>query len=132
VNLTSRLEGANKEYGTQILLSEATAGRVRDRILCRPIDRIAVKGKSRSTLVFEAMCPLAQASPRDLELARAYEAALDRYFAGDFREALALFRALDERCSDDGPTAVMLGRCRRLVDRPPDSPWNPVHELAFK
>src|SRR5262249_7370159 len=60
VNLASRLEGANKEYETQILLSEATASRVRERILCRPIDRIAVRGKALSTLVFEAVCPLAE------------------------------------------------------------------------
>jgi adenylate cyclase len=132
VNLASRLEGANKEYRTQILISEATAGRVRDRVLCRPIDRVAVKGKAISTLVFEAMGLLAEASPAQLDLARAYQAALERYFGGDFAAALALFRALGARHPEDGPTAVLLGRCQRLVESPPGSPWNPVHELAFK
>jgi adenylate cyclase len=132
VNLASRLEGANKEYRTQILISEATASRVRDQILCRPIDRVAVKGKAISTLVFEAMGLLTEASPRQLDLARAYQAALERYFAGDFAGALALFRALAERHPEDGPTAVLLGRCQRLVEAPPASPWNPVHELAYK
>jgi adenylate cyclase len=132
VNLTSRLEGANKEYRTQILISETTAHRVREQVLCRPIDRVAVKGKAVSTLIFEAICPQAEATPAQLDLARAYQAALDRYFAGDLREALALFRALAERHPDDGPTAVLLGRCQRLVESPPPSPWSPVHELAFK
>jgi adenylate cyclase len=132
VNLASRLEGANKEYRTQILISEATASGVRDQILCRPIDRVAVKGKTISTLVFEAICPRGQAAPRDLELARSYEAALDRYFAGDFGPALALFGALAEQRPDDGPTAVMLDRCRSLAKAPPVTPWNPVHELAHK
>jgi adenylate cyclase len=132
VNLASRLEGANKEYRTQILISEATASLVRDQILCRPLDRVAVKGKKKSTLVFEVMCPLAEASPRDRELARAYEAALDRYFAGQLTEALALFSALAEQRPDDGPTAVMVDRCRRFVETPPSPPWNPVHEMAHK
>jgi adenylate cyclase len=132
VNLASRLEGANKEYRTQILISEATAACVRDEVLCRRIDRVAVKGKAQSTVVFEAMGPLASAPPAQRELARAYEAALERYFAGRFAEALALFRALGERHPGDGPTAVMLARCQRLAAAPPPSPWNPVHELAFK
>jgi len=132
VNLAARLEGANKEYQTQILVSEATASQVGERILCRRIDRIAVSGKTTSTLVFEAMCPMADASERELELARSYEAALDRYFAGDFEPALDLFRAIAARHPDDGPTAVLLGRCLRLVETPPGSLWTPVHELAFK
>jgi adenylate cyclase len=132
VNLASRLEGANKEYQTQILISEATANQVREQILCRRIDRVAVKGKSASTLVFEAICPAARASERDLDLVRSYEEALDRYFAGEFDAAVRLFRALAARFPDDGPTGVLLGRCLRLVEAPPGPPWNPVHELAFK
>jgi adenylate cyclase len=132
VNLASRLEGANKAYRTQILISEATALSVRDRILCRPIDRVAVKGKSKATLVFEAMCSLADASPRELELARAYEGALERYFSGEFGAALGLFQALAERHPEDGPTEIMLGRCRRLFEAPPPSPWHAVHELESK
>lgn len=76
VNLASRLEGANKEYQTQILLSEATAGLVSHEILCRPIDRITVKGRREATLIFEAICPLAEATAAERDFAREYGAAL--------------------------------------------------------
>jgi adenylate cyclase len=132
VNLASRLEGANKEYQTQILLSEATAGRVRDQILCRPIDRVAVKGRTGATLVFEALCPLAEAVPAQHELARAYESALAQYFAGNFSDAAESFVALQQRYPADAPTTVLLDRCRRFVTTPPAAPWKGVHELSSK
>jgi adenylate cyclase len=132
VNLASRLEGANKEYGTQILISDETANRVRSEILARLVDRVAVKGKSRATNLFEPICRLAEATPDDVALVRDYEAALSFYLAGDFAEASERFHALSERFPHDGPTATMLVRCRHLSERPPAAPWRAVHELHVK
>jgi adenylate cyclase len=132
VNLAARLEGANKEYGTQVLISEATAARARGEILCRQIDRVAVKGKSLATNLYEPVCRLAQASPDEQALVGGYEAALSLYFAGEFARAAALFVALGQRFPADGPTATMLRRCQRLAERPPASPWRAVHELVGK
>jgi adenylate cyclase len=132
VNLASRLEGANKEYGTQILVSGETAGRIRNQILCRHVDRVAVKGKSRATELYEPICAVREVTPEQAELVRRYEAALARYFAGSFLEAAALFAALAERFPQDGPTVTMLRRCRALLDLPPPSPWQAIHELPFK
>jgi adenylate cyclase len=131
VNLASRLEGANKEYGTQILMSEETASQVRSDILCRLVDRVTVKGKSRATNLFEPICRIEEATPGQEELVRDYEAALAVYFAGDFAEAAERFSTLSERFPSDGPTAIMLHRCRRLSERPPSS-WRAIHELHVK
>jgi adenylate cyclase len=132
VNLASRLEGANKEYQTQILLSEATATRVGDEILCRPIDRVAVKGRTGATLIFEAICPRAEASAAQRDLAGGYAAALACYFEAHFAEAAALFAALRDRYPEDVPTQLLLERCRRFIETPPPTPWNTVHELPLK
>ena len=53
VNLASRLEGANKMYGTSIMISEATYNKVKDKVLVRIIDKIVVKGKTKPITVYE-------------------------------------------------------------------------------
>jgi adenylate cyclase len=53
VNLGARLEGTNKEYGTNIIISEFTYGLVRDHFLVRELDNIRVKGKNKPVLIYE-------------------------------------------------------------------------------
>ena len=53
VNLASRLEGTNKTYGTNIIMSEYTYGLVKDKVLVRELDNIRVKGKNKSVLIYE-------------------------------------------------------------------------------
>ena len=54
-NFASRLEGANKIYGTGILLGETTAKLVREQFVLRKIDLLRVKGKNRPSPVYELM-----------------------------------------------------------------------------
>lgn len=53
VNLGARLEGTNKEYQTNIILSEYTYGLVKDRVVARELDNIRVKGKNRPVVIYE-------------------------------------------------------------------------------
>mgnify|MGYP006276622661 CR=1 FL=1 len=53
VNLGARLEGTNKQYGTQIIISEYTYGLVKDRVIARELDNIRVKGKNKPVLIYE-------------------------------------------------------------------------------
>ena len=53
VNLGARLEGTNKEYGTNIIISENTYGLVKDKVLVRELDNIRVKGKNKPVLIYE-------------------------------------------------------------------------------
>jgi len=55
VNLASRLEGVNKEYGTRVLISEATCEKVKDVVEIRYIDEIKVKGRAASVKIYEAV-----------------------------------------------------------------------------
>ncbi|MCC6274462.1 MAG: adenylate/guanylate cyclase domain-containing protein, partial [Leptospiraceae bacterium] len=45
INLGSRLEGSNKTYGTNIIMSEYTYEKVKDRVYARELDLVQVKGK---------------------------------------------------------------------------------------
>lgn len=53
VNLGARLEGTNKEYGTNVIISEFTYGLVKDHFLTRELDNIRVKGKNKPVLIYE-------------------------------------------------------------------------------
>jgi adenylate cyclase len=53
VNLGSRLESLNKQYGTHIIVSESTRARLRGRYDIRPLGEVVVKGKSEAVAIFE-------------------------------------------------------------------------------
>jgi len=55
VNLGARLEGTNKEYGTNIIISESTYEKVKDSFICRELDNVRVKGKLKPVKIFEVM-----------------------------------------------------------------------------
>ena len=55
VNVASRLEGLNKNYGTQILISEDTYNRVKDKMLTRLVDTVTVKGKNTEMVIYELL-----------------------------------------------------------------------------
>ncbi len=55
VNLGARLEGTNKIYGTNIIISEYTYAVIKDQFICRELDTIKVKGKSKPVQIFEVL-----------------------------------------------------------------------------
>jgi adenylate cyclase len=63
VNLGSRLESLNKEYGTRIIISEATRGRLKGQYQFRPLGNVVVKGKTQPVAIFEVVGPAAGAAP---------------------------------------------------------------------
>lgn len=60
VNLGARLEGTNKIYGTNIIISEFTYEKIKDRFVCRELDNIRVKGKQKPVKIYEVMDYLAE------------------------------------------------------------------------
>jgi len=72
VNLGARLEGTNKEYGTNIIISEFTYGLVKDKFLCRELDNIRVKGKNKPVIIYELVDCLEDMSPPKLDAAKGH------------------------------------------------------------
>ena len=91
VNLGARLEGANKLYGTRIMISEATLKAAGDSIEARELDLLAVKGKSLSTRVYELTGHKGRVA-RSAGGPPTYEAALAAYRRRAWDEAEAGFR----------------------------------------
>src|SRR3979409_2178047 len=118
VNIASRLEGASKEYGTEIIIGEETRRLAGPRIHVRELDRLTVYGRSGGLQIYEllAMAETGSAAPRWVAL---YEAGLASYPAGDFPAAMDCFeRALTER-GDDPSSRIMMERCRQFLKTPP-------------
>jgi adenylate cyclase len=112
VNLASRLEGVNKEYGTHILIGEGTYQQVKHLFTVRLLDTIAVKGKSAPTAIYELIAPrdAPEAQPPAGFLA-AWDEAVSWYRERQFAAAAAAFERVLTICPDDGPTYTLLARC---------------------
>jgi adenylate cyclase len=132
VNLASRLEGVNKIYGTNIILSEFTKEKIGEEFFTREIDTIRVKGKTQAIRIYELLDPM---SINDMSFQRCLEhfaEGLRQYKKGEFRDALISFQAGQALKADDGPTNVFLKKCDRLLLSPPDGLWDGVTTLEFK
>jgi adenylate cyclase len=125
VNLASRIEGVNKMYGTQILVSETTANLVRERFVLRKVDLLRVKGKKQPMAVYELLGE-GRAEPAVADRIGRYESALALYQQRRFAEAQELLIALAQDFPGDGPAATLLGRVLQYRDEPPDDDWDGV------
>ncbi|MGH6925816.1 MAG: adenylate/guanylate cyclase domain-containing protein [Propylenella sp.] len=130
VNIASRLEGANKVYGTDIIIGEATRKEAGARIVVRELDRIAVYGRVEGIAIFELL-GLAGESPVP-EWAPAYELGLEKYRARDFAAAVERFEAVIALKGRDEASSVMIERCRDFLRLPPTSDWTGTTALAMK
>jgi adenylate cyclase len=125
VNLASRIEGANKMYGTRVLLTESTAKSVRDAFVLRKIDLLRVKGKRQPMAVYELVSEGAH-DPATADLIARYERALTLYQAQQFDASHDALTALTRDFPADGPTATLLARVQTYRTAPPPPDWDGV------
>ncbi|MGH2367927.1 MAG: CHASE2 domain-containing protein, partial [Chloroflexota bacterium] len=136
VNLAARLEPLNKEYGTGIIVGEATRQRVRDTFATRFLDRVTVRGKEEVTAIYELLAPVANAgqSPPGLPdgFLDTWQMAMEHYHARRFAEAARGFRGVLALKPDDGPARLFIARCEALAGAAPGVEWDDVSVLAPK
>ncbi len=132
VNLASRLEGANKPYGTDLMISESCYAHVKDFVETRELDLLAVKGKQKPVTVYEVLAEKGRAEPKALETARAFEKGLALYREARFEEALRAFEEALVLSPDDGPSKTFVERCRHFLAQPPPADWDGVWRMKEK
>jgi adenylate cyclase len=132
VNVAARLEGLSKQYGTRIVIGEATRAAAGDSVVCRSLDLVAVQGREEPLAVFEVVGH-ADALPPQLagRLAR-YHEAIARYRERRWEDAAKLLDALAAEAPDDGPIALYRRRCAALLADPPPPDWNGVYVARTK
>jgi adenylate cyclase len=124
VNLASRLEGANKVYGTRNLVSERTVAAIGDAIEIREIDRVVVAGHTHSEVIFEIMGHKGALTPQQSASRQSYLEGLAAYRDRRWADASRALDAAIEAVPGDGPSLALLGRIENLKAEPPSPDWD--------
>ena len=132
VNLASRLESANKFYGTRCLVSQATIAAAAQAVEAREIDRLVVAGQTRPQIVFEIMGRAGELSAEQIALRAHYSEGLAAYRARHWDEATSALKAALAAAPGDGPCMVLLTRVESLRDNPPPADWDGSWHLDQK
>jgi adenylate cyclase len=131
VNLASRLEGLNKYYGTNILISETTGKALKNGFILRDVDQVRVKGKAQAARIYEL---LGEGEP-DPELARyleLYHRALALYREKRFDDCLAAFAQTLEVRPGDAVCQRYITMAQKHHETPPSDDWEAVTVMDGK
>ena len=125
VNLASRLEGLNKYYGTEIIVSSTTHNLVKDEFEFRVLDKITVKGKTQPIFIYELLAEKAKIDPNVLRAYRVYEAGFKCYLGGDWNGCVKYMSDVIKTLND--PAAkVIKERAENFKLNPPEK-WTGVY-----
>jgi adenylate cyclase len=131
VNLGSRLEGINKEYGTRIIISEFTNEAVKDTFVTREVDWVRVKGKTQPVRIFELVGEN-KVSDEKKKLIEFFNQGFLLYHDCKFQEAIELFSKALALEPDDAVTQLYLERCQDYLKEPPPENWDGVFTMTTK
>ena len=133
VNVASRLESVNKQYGTYIMMSDVTYHRVSKRVHSRVIDKVVVMGKTEPIRIHELMGlaekPLGEYTKNFLE---AFNEGIAAYQQRKWDEGIALMEHAMKQIPDDPVCQLYIERMKLYQLNPPDSNWNGVFVLGSK
>lgn len=132
VNLASRLEGVNKQYGTMILISEITYESGGHQFITRQLDRVRVVGIERPVRLYELICEpdkLDDTFSKGLEL---FHQGLELFEQKQWSDAKKILQSVLEILPEDGPSQTFLKRCEEFEKKPPKDSWDGVFNLTTK
>ncbi|MCA1457154.1 adenylate/guanylate cyclase domain-containing protein [Bradyrhizobium sp. BRP22] len=129
VNLASRLEGANKFYGTTIIASDATVTLAGEDFAWRELDEVRVKGRNQALKIYELVARSDELSAPQQALIKAYGDGLAHWRAGEFHLAAEAFGRSAET---DRPSALFRQRAEQMTRQPPGGDWDPIRTLQEK
>jgi hypothetical protein len=130
VNLASRLEGVNKQYGTWIIASENTIAETNEMLLSRQLDRIRVLGLNEPVRIHEVLDIKADASPELQENINNFSMAHTLFESRNWKDAETAFSKIFERVPGDSLSGLYLDRCRQYIKEPPPKDWDGVYNMV--
>ncbi len=126
VNLGARLESANKDFQTNIIISGATYALAKYAIEARELGRVLVKGRKEPAPVYELLGEMNKTPGHLLVLADLFHHGLGLFQKRDWDGAIFAFQKALVRNPDDGPSLVYLRACRNLKENPPPADWDGI------
>jgi len=132
VNLAARLEGVNKQYKTETMISEFTFAKVKGDIETRELDRIRVMGKKEPVKIYEVLGRKGEMNPQTRAILPLFNQGLKYYSNREWAEALACFEKILQVNEHDGPSLTYRQRCVDHQFQPPPADWNGVYDMESK
>ena len=133
VNLGSRLEGANKQYKTSMIMSEHTYREVHDHVFARELDLLVVAGKTEPIRVYELIGMMKESLPsHHVASLECYDKGLGHYRAREWRNAITMFEKALSLFPNDYPSQLYIERSKVYLATPPPDDWNGVFILQSK
>ena len=137
VNLAARLEGTNKVYGTNIIISDVTVRHLQEHAVVRPLDIVAVKGKNEGVPIYELVAlknsdPLALPSAEQIKFCDEFTKGFRFYLEQRWDEAINIFNTLQITFGKDEPCEMYIQRCEEFKKAPPPVDWDGVYHLKSK
>jgi adenylate cyclase len=132
VNLASRLEGVNKEYGTHIIISENTYKHIKDSsFIVRELDRIRVKGKKEPIIIYEL---IGEGTPTQevQDFIKTFEEGLREYRSQNWDKAIFYFEKALYLRPKDKASKLFMERCQDYKAISPSKEWDGVYEMKTK
>jgi adenylate cyclase len=133
VNLAARLEAAAKDYGVTILATDAVFAQVKERIFCRRLDVVRVKGKNKPVTLYQILCKTGEETKQMAEAVSRYEQGLAAYLQKSWDAAISFFQEA-QRVQNvaDKACELLIGRCESYKLNPPPPDWDGVYTRTTK
>ena len=131
VNLAARLEGANKAYGSKSIITKAVFEKLKNTFVCRELDFITVKGKTKPVRIYEILQEKAAAGDKLFEIKELFEKGLAAYRKQNWSDAEEMFRTCNEKYHDM-PSVVFLDRIAHFRTNPLPKDWDGVFAMKVK
>jgi adenylate cyclase len=133
VNLASRLEGANKQYKTNIMISEFTKELLPEDFVLRELDLIRVQGKTQPVRIFQVVAKSRSELTNDwLNILDQYKQGLSHYRKQNWNAAITAFDRALLINNSDGPSNTYIKRCLNFKKNPVPPNWDGVYEMTTK
>jgi len=132
VNLASRMEGANKPFGTSIMISQRTVDLAQGKIEVRPIANLQVKGKTKPVTVYELLARKGELNERQKILQQTFTDAVAAFLKQEWSVAEKLLQEVLRLDPNDALATLYLERTRRFAVSPPGTDWDSVFKLDEK
>ena len=126
VNLSSRLEGLTKIYGSKIIVSEAVVDELKGKYNLLNVDTVKVKGKHTGVPIYRA-----DLEPLGDKYTSNYSKGLSLYTSGAWNLALGYFEKASKARENDKSSKLMIERCKEFIKNPPEN-WEGAISLTSK
>jgi adenylate cyclase len=132
VNIASRLEGLNKYFGTEIVISESVYQQAKDMIETRELDIVCVSGSKKPIRVYELLGEKNSLNERSREFMSLFHEGLQKYRKQQWDSAKHQFEHLLDEMNDDGPCKTYIERCKLLESHELPADWDGVFTMSSK